>query len=93
MKQKIVNQIVVYRMHLSEINKNGSLPCPNCGAHISPDDHTDNIYTILDVNMNGDELDEIIIRCNKCQSQIQIGGFSGAEQLLNQRPKRIALPL
>jgi len=93
MKQKIVNQIVVYRMQLSEINEDGSLFCPNCSIHISPDDRTDKVYTILDVNMNGTELDEIVIRCNKCQSHICIGGFSRAEQRLNRRQKRRCAPV
>lgn len=83
MKQKIASQVVVYKMELTEINKNGSLPCPSCGAHISPDDKTEKIYTLLDINMSTSGLDEIVIRCNKCQSQIYISGFSNAEQLLD----------
>jgi hypothetical protein len=87
MKQKLANQAVVYRIELSVINKNGSLPCPSCGAHISPDDHTDKIYTLLDANMNEYGLDEIVIRCNRCQSQIYISGFSKAENLLHSSKK------
>jgi hypothetical protein len=75
-------------MELDEINGNGSLPCPSCGAHISPDDQTEEVYTLLDVNMNGAGLEEIVIRCNRCQSQIYIGGFSRAEQLLSTKKKR-----
>lgn len=87
MKQKLANQLTVYRMELDEINRNGSLPCPGCGAHISPDDQTEEVYTLLDVNMNGAGLDEIVIRCNRCRSQIYISGFSKAEQIVN-TPKR-----
>ncbi|HSV49065.1 MAG TPA: hypothetical protein VLH35_02025 [Candidatus Acidoferrales bacterium] len=87
MKQKLANQIVVYRMELSGINKNGSLPCPSCGAHISPDDHTNRIYKLLDVNMNEKGLEEIVIQCNRCQIEIYINGFSKAENLLNGRRK------
>lgn len=83
MKQKTANQVTVYRMGLDEINENGSLPCPGCGAHISPEDKSDKIYTLLDINMNSAGLDEIVIRCNRCHSQINISGFSKAEQLLN----------
>jgi hypothetical protein len=81
MKQKIAHQVTVYKMELSQINENGSLPCPSCHAHISPDDKTEKIYTLLDVNMDQNGLDEIVIRCKKCQSQIYINGFSSAEQL------------
>jgi hypothetical protein len=88
MKQKKAIQIALYKMELSEINRNGSLACPGCGAHISPDDQTEEIYTLLDVNMNGVGLDEIVIRCNRCRSQIYISGFSKAEQLTSTRKKR-----
>lgn len=82
MKQKISNQITVYKIELSQINKNGSLPCPSCHALISPDDKTEKIYTLLDVNMNQNGLEEIVIQCKKCQSQIYINGFSTAEQIV-----------
>jgi hypothetical protein len=89
MKQKIAHQVMVYKMELSQINKNGSLPCPSCHAHISPDDKTEKVYTLLDVNMSKNGLEEIVIQCKKCQSQIYIGGFSGAEQLLkHNQPQR-----
>jgi predicted RNA-binding Zn-ribbon protein involved in translation (DUF1610 family) len=88
MKQKLANQLTVYRMELDEINRNGSLPCPGCGAHISPDDQTEEVYTLLDINMNGVGLDEIVIRCNRCRSQIYISGFSKAEQIVNSPKKR-----
>ena len=87
MKQKIANQLTVYRMELDEINRNGSLPCPTCGAHISPDDQTEEVYSLLDVNMVGTGLEEIVIRCNKCQSQIYIGGFSKAEKIVNTKKR------
>jgi hypothetical protein len=87
MKQKTANQLTVYRMELGEINSNGSLPCPCCGAHISPDDKTEEVYTLLDVCMNGAGLEEIVIRCNRCQSQIYIGGFSKAEQIVSNTRK------
>jgi hypothetical protein len=87
MKQRIAKQLTVYKMELDEINRNGSLSCPGCGAHISPEDHSDKIYTLLYANMNSVGLDEIVIRCNRCQSQIYICGFSKAEQLLNNTEK------
>lgn len=87
MKQKIAKQLTMYRMELDEINSNGSLPCPSCGAHISPDDQTEEVYTLLDVNMNGAGLEEIVVRCNRCQSQIYIGGFSKAEKLVNTKKR------
>jgi DNA-directed RNA polymerase subunit RPC12/RpoP len=87
MKQKIAKQLTMYRMELDEINSNGSLPCPSCGAHISPDDQTEEIYTLLDVNMNGAGLEEIVVRCNRCQSQIYINGFSKAEKLVSAKKR------
>jgi predicted RNA-binding Zn-ribbon protein involved in translation (DUF1610 family) len=75
-------------MELDEINRNGSLPCPGCGVHISPDDQTEEVYTLLDVNMNGVSLEEIVVRCNRCRSQIYIAGFSKAEQLQSTTKER-----
>ena len=42
---------------------------------ISPEDKTDSVYTIVDTQMNGESLEELIIQCNKCGSKIRLIGF------------------
>jgi len=60
---------------LNEINSGGEFGCPKCGIRISPDDKTEDAYTILELVMKGDCLDKIILQCNKCGSQIHLTGF------------------
>lgn len=76
MKQK---KSSVYRIDLTKIEGDGSFPCPNCGAIISPDDETEEIYTILETNVRNDKLEELVIQCNKCGSKIFLVGFSSLE--------------
>jgi len=65
----------VYKIDLTKIDGNGDFSCPRCGALISPDDESDEVYTIVDTKMNGDRLEELEITCNKCGSKIHIVGF------------------
>ena len=65
----------VYKIDLTKIEGNGDFSCPGCGALISPDDESDQVYTIIDTKMKGDKLEELAITCNKCGSKIHIVGF------------------
>jgi len=65
----------VYKVDLTEIEGEGDFPCPNCGAMISPEDETETVYTILETRMKKDILEELIIRCNSCGSEIRLVGF------------------
>jgi len=65
----------VYVVDLTKIEGDGSFPCPKCGALISPDDETETVYTIVETKMRGEELEELIIRCNICGSKIRLTGF------------------
>jgi len=64
-----------YVVNLMEIEGDGSFPCPKCGALISPDDETETVYSIIETKMKGEELEELIIRCNVCGSIIRLTGF------------------
>jgi len=65
----------VYRIDLTKIEGDGDFSCPKCGALISPDDESEEVYTILDTKMRGDILEELIINCNKCSSKIHVTCF------------------
>ncbi len=65
----------IYVVDLSEISGEGEFECPKCKALISPDDHSERAYSILETVMNGDFLEKIVIQCNNCRSQILIVGF------------------
>ncbi len=72
----------VFTIDLARIEGNGDFPCPHCGVTISPDDETENIYTIVDTRVREGEiiedqppLEELTIQCNKCGSKIRLVGF------------------
>ena len=60
---------------LTKIQGTGEIKCPKCGTVISPDDETENAFTILETIMKENNLEKIILKCSKCQSQIRLTGF------------------
>jgi hypothetical protein len=78
MKQKST-----YMLDLTKIGGKGDFSCPCCGNKISPDDCTENAYTIIDAKVNSQGLDEVVICCNKCGVQLHLTGFSMLQELSN----------
>jgi hypothetical protein len=70
-----LQEIKFFTVDLTKIRGRGEFGCPKCGIEISPDDKTENAYTILEPVMKGDCLEKIILQCNRCESQIQLTGF------------------
>jgi DNA-directed RNA polymerase subunit RPC12/RpoP len=66
----------LFRVDLTKIRGKGDFNCPKCGTRISPNDRTEKKYTILETLMKGDELDAVMLQCNRCESQIQLTGFN-----------------
>ena len=66
----------MYKVDLANIDGKGAFPCPQCGVIISPDDCTEDAYSIQGTKVNKRGLEEVVIRCNKCRSQIHLIGFS-----------------
>ena len=79
--------VTAYKVDLSMMDRNGAFRCPECGAKISPDDCSDEVYSILDINVKDYVLDEVVIRCNKCASHIHLMGFQPLQQLLENKQK------
>jgi phage terminase large subunit GpA-like protein len=65
----------MFTIDLAKIEGDGDFPCPRCGVTISPEDETENTYTIVDTKVNGEALQELTIQCNKCRSKIRLIGF------------------
>ena len=65
----------IYRIDLTQIEGDGDFPCPKCGAVISPDDESEQVYTIVNTKMHDDVLAELVVNCIKCGSRIHITGF------------------
>ena len=71
-----LKQTHAYKVDLTIIEGNGNFLCPRCGTIISPDDCTEEAFTILGTKVNKQGLEELAIRCNKCESQLHLTGFS-----------------
>jgi len=65
---------LVYKVDLTRIEGDGVFPCPKCGVSISPDDETENVYTIMETKFKGESLEKLVIQC-KCGSEIHLVGF------------------
>ncbi len=65
----------ILKVDITQIDGDGDFPCPKCGTVISPDDETETVYTIVDTKVKNQELEELIILCNKCGSKIRLFGF------------------
>lgn len=62
-------------INLNEIDGDGDFPCPACGVTISPEDESEEVYTILEEKVNGDVLEELVIQCSACSCKIRLVGF------------------
>jgi predicted RNA-binding Zn-ribbon protein involved in translation (DUF1610 family) len=72
----------LFSVNLVKIRGKGDFKCPGCGVKISPDDATEETYTIIETIMKGENLDRIILQCNKCRSQLQITGFRTINKII-----------
>ena len=75
MKKAATKKDVMYTVDLTKIDGDGAFPCPKCGVIISPDDESEEVYTILETKVKGDKLAELILMCKKCGSKIRLVGF------------------
>jgi len=71
-----MKEMNVHKLDLTKIDGNGEFPCPKCGIVISPDDPTEEKYSVLIPKVNNDNLEEVVILCNRCGSHIHLTGFS-----------------
>jgi hypothetical protein len=76
-----MRQKQVYVLDLNKIGGNGDFSCPHCGAAISPDDCTEETYSILEAKVDRHGLEELVIRCNRCTRQLHLTGFSLLQKL------------
>ncbi len=64
-----------YTVDLTKIDGDGAFQCPKCGAIISPEDETEEVYTIVETKVKKDELTELMLKCNQCGTKIRLVGF------------------
>ena len=75
MKKNTEKKVVAFTIDLSKIDGDGSFPCPKCGTVISPEDESEEVYKIVDTKVINEELVELVIVCNNCESSIRLAGF------------------
>ena len=73
-RKAAVKKSSVYKIDLTQIDGDGAFPCPKCGIKISPEDESEEVYKIIKTKAKGDELAELILICNKCESKIKLVG-------------------
>jgi hypothetical protein len=76
MEVRKTKQTYAYKIDLTKIGGSGDFSCPRCGTNMSPDDSAEEVYSILNTKFNKGCLWELVIRCNKCASQLHLTGFS-----------------
>jgi hypothetical protein len=70
-----------HRIDLTKIDGDGAFSCPQCGIMISPEDSTEEKYSILEPKVSSDGLEEVEILCNSCGSHIRLTGFSILQEI------------
>ena len=71
----------VYVLDLAKMEGEGDFSCPGCGTTISPDDCSEETFSIQETKVNNKGLEELVITCNTCGSQLHLTGFSLLEEL------------
>lgn len=66
---------------LSKIKGSGEFNCPKCGTTISPDDQSEEVYTILEPIVKKDHLEKVVLQCKMCGSKISLIGFHALGKL------------
>jgi hypothetical protein len=78
MKKDFEKRKELQTLDLARIDGDGSFPCPKCGTIISPDDESEDVYSILDTKVVSNELVELVICCGTCRTIIKLTGFEQA---------------
>lgn len=71
-----MKQLLVYEIDLLKLEGKGDFLCPCCDTKISPDDETENAYSVLETKVRNDVLENLLIRCKNCSIKILLTGFS-----------------
>ena len=76
-----LKQILVHRIDLMAIEGKGDFLCPHCGTKISPNDETEEVYSILEPKVRNNILESLLIRCNTCSNKLLLIGFAALETM------------
>ncbi len=83
-----------YTVDLANIEGEGDFPCPKCGTKISPDDETEEVYTVIDSIIGEDDaVESLTIQCKKCNSIINLEGLSALSAEGEEARVKVSEPL
>ena len=82
-----------FEVDLSRLQGEGEFPCPKCGTLISPEDESEETYTVVETNGDDESIEEVIIQCKKCNSVILLKGFDELEEAAEPSSVEISEPL
>ena len=74
-------QFLAHTINLIELDGKGDFLCPTCQATISPDDETEESYSILEPKVKNNTLEGLLIRCKNCSNKIFLTGFSALDNI------------
>ena len=74
-----MRQIMVHKIDLIKLEGKGDFQCPCCETKISPNDETENVYSIVEPKVRNNILQSLLIQCKKCSNKILLTGFSALE--------------
>ena len=69
-------QFLVHKTSLKEQEEKGDFLYLSCQAKISPDDEAEEVYSILEEKVRNDNVENLLIQCNRCSNKILLTGFS-----------------
>ena len=78
MAKKTLEKSGPFMVDLTQIDGDGSFPCPKCKNMISPEDESEETYKILNTKVVNDQLVELVVECISCRSTIRLTGFEAA---------------
>lgn len=76
-----MKQAQILLVDLRKIEGEGDFACPKCGVMLSPNDLSEENYTVIDVKSDDDDImEEMTIQCLKCGAEIKLVGFSDLKE-------------
>ena len=82
-----------FDVDISGLQGEGEFPCPKCGTLISPEDESEETYSVIEANGDDESIEEVIIQCKKCNSVIRLKGFEELEEAAEPSSVQISEPL
>jgi len=78
MSKKNLQKTESHTIDLTQIDGDGSFPCPKCATLISPEYESEQTYKIVNTKVINDQLVELVVSCTNCGSIIRLTGFEAA---------------